>query len=683
MFKLKRRTHPVFIEDDDWTTKSRKPLRLRFILLLLVVLFGGWAWHSSQADALDEFGGGQLLSASPAAGEAQALVNIANKTAIKVSGMVAHVAVEQRFINKQDDWLEAVYVFPLPDKAAVHRMRIKIGDRVISGHIKEKSEAKAIYQQAKAEGKKAALVKQYRPNLFKTTVANIPPGETIVVELDYIEPVDYQHGEFQLRFPLAITPRYLPVVHQADDHQQMETLMMDYLGWSLPQVDSFALKHTATELTVELDMGLALQRINSAYHSIQITPQKNNLYQIKLDQNSALLQQDFVLRWQTQVGQAPEAAIFKERVDGKDFVQLMLLPPPLSASDEYLPREVIYVIDTSGSMQGPSIIQARNSLLLAIDKLNAQDRFNIFSFNNKTSHLFTGAVAANQENLLRAKHYVNNLKADGGTEMMPALRQSLAESFGDERVRQIIFITDGAVSNEAELFKVIHQRLGDSRLFTVGIGAAPNSFFMRKAAQFGRGTFTHIGNVNEVQVSMTQLLNKLNAPVMSDIQVSWPKDSGADQYPQKIPDLYAGEPLQLSAALQQLPREITVSGKQAGKHWEKTLTLAAQANHQGISTLWAREKIQHLLDKKITGWPEQEVRQSVLDIALSHQLMSPYTSFVAVEADLQEPLNTPEMKTIAIPKTSTRAMLSLLWGLGLFGFFLVIKICLSRDEDYE
>ncbi len=680
MYKVKRRTHPVFIEEDDFLAPRPKRLRLRFILLLFFVLLSSWGWHSLRAEDLEEMDGGQLMSAT---GQ-DVFTKIDNKTHIEVSGMVAHIAIEQHFKNNSDKAVEGVYVFPLPDKAAVYRMRITIGERIIHGNVKEKAEAKAIYQKAKASGKKAALVKQYRPNLFKTKVANIPAGETVVVELDYIDPVVYQQGEFQLRVPLSIIPRYSPVVHQADDSLEIETLMMDHFGWSGIDFTHVPASNSNSELSVVLDAGLPLQSIDSDYHAIKVT-NKKTFYTVTLDPNNTLLKNDFVLRWRPQTGQSPRAALFTQTVKGQDYLQMMLLPPQQTATESALPREVIYVIDTSGSMKGPSIIQARESLLMALNQLTDQDSFNILSFNNTTHNLFNSAVPATPNYLSQAKAYVQSLQAGGGTEMMPALQQALYNPSSAEHVRQIIFITDGAVSNEEKLFNAIYQQLGQSRLFTVGIGSAPNSYFMRKAAEFGRGSFTHIGDINEVQQRMSSLLQQINQPLIRDITIEWPVGNAVEYYPEKIPDLYAGDPLVINATIAKLTGLITVRGKQqGGRDWKKTLTLSGNNNHRGIATLWAREKIQHLLDQKIKGRPEQEVRESVLEVALDHQLMSPYTSFVAVEQDLpkaQKPDN--PLRAIPIPKTATAATLSLLWGGGLLLLFGVLVISIRKEQNYE
>jgi Ca-activated chloride channel family protein len=357
---------------------------------------------------------------------------------------------------------------------------------------------------------------------------------------------------------------------------------------------------------------------------------------------------------------------------------------------------MIYIIDTSGSMDGVSIKQARESLLFALDQLEPKDRFNLIAFNSVTAMLFEQAVPASHDNIQLARRAVSRLKSGGGTEMLPALQKALADSAPEGFVRQLVFITDGAVGNETALFETIDKQLGSSRLFTVGIGSAPNSYFMRKAAEFGRGTFTHIGQVSDVQQKMTALFEKLNSPVVTDISVSWPGGQHVESYPSRIPDLYIGEPLLLSIKTPDLRGEIVIKGKTAGNDWKQSIRVDQVQDHSGVATLWAREKIESLLDEKMTGRDPAEVRLDVLDVALTHQLVSPYTSFVAVEQVVSRPqlqglaskpvLNAQPKgqgaQSYAYPQTATHALQSFLWGLLLLLMAVVLKRCMNKEVEY-
>jgi len=345
----------------------------------------------------------------------------------------------------------------------------------------------------------------------------------------------------------------------------------------------------------------------------------------------------------------------------------MVVPPVAGQGNqpqgEPMSREIVFVIDTSGSMDGVSIRQARASLSEALRHLRPQDRFNIIEFNSSYRALYRNPVPASRHHVQRAQEFVRLLNASGGTEMMSALRAALARPAeaefpgGGAALRQVIFITDGAVGNEAQLFEEIAATVGDTRLFTVGIGSAPNSWFMRKAAEFGRGVHKHIGNVDEVRVTMDELFQQLSRPSMVNIQVQWP--GGADAWPQRVPDLYQGQPVSIAVNLgPDMPSgEVRVSGELAGASWQQRIQLSAsdrqaqEGANRGVASIWARRKIGGLLDQQVRGRPEEEVRAEVLPLALSHQLLSPYTSFVAVEEVVTRP---PEAAMDSAPVPNTR-----------------------------
>ena len=358
-----------------------------------------------------------------------------------------------------------------------------------------------------------------------------------------------------------------------------------------------------------------------------------------------------------------------------------MLMPPSGGNAPRLPRETIFVIDTSGSMYGASIVQARRALLFALGRLHPEDSFNVIEFNSTMRQLFSSAHAATPEALEQARAWVGALQANGGTEMLPALRAALADTaHGDEAatVRQVVFITDGCVGNEDQLFAVIRRDLGRSRLFTVGIGSAPNSHFMERAARFGRGTFSYIGSPSEVEERMQDLFTKLEAPVLADIEVRW-DDPAAEAWPQRIPDLYAGEPVVVAARVESDSGEVVVTGHRGVEPLEMRMPLEVAKERAGIARLWARRKIASLMDQRADGVPEDQVRAAVLEVALAHHLVSKYTSLVAVDVTPRRPaadkLNTGAVPTElpagwdrkhvfgSLPQTATRAPLSLALGL--------------------
>jgi Ca-activated chloride channel homolog len=615
------------------------------------------------------------------------------KTEVKmnISGMLARVSLHQRFKNAGSEWAEGIYVFPLPEDAAVDRMRLRIGKRLIEGEIKEKGEAKRIYQQAKRDGKKASLLRQERPNIFTTKVANIGPGEEVVVEIEYQQSLRYDQGAFAIRFPLVVAPRYIPGKPLGSDE---DVTGFQASGWArdtsqVPDaskitpavVDPSAGKINPVSIEVNLNAGFPLERITSSYHKMDSSEDRQGVHHLTLHDGSVPADRDFELTWVPSSGNAPQAALFRQNWSGADYALIMLMPPTKSTGATRIPREVVYVIDTSGSMHGESIAQARSALRLALRKLQPQDRFNVIQFNSTTSALFAGSVAANSQNIQRALNYVSGLEAEGGTEMLSALQLALRDTAPKGMLRQVIFLTDGSVGNEEQLFNAIQKQLGDSRLFTVGIGSAPNSFFMTRAAQFGRGTFTYIGNVKEVQQKMAVLFSKLESPALTDISVQLPDHSKVEIWPKRIPDLYLGEPLLLALRMEQKLPELQLSGTIDGQSWKRKIKLDGGAESLGVHLLWARRKIADLMDEKARGKPEAEVRTAVLDVALTHKLVSKYTSLVAVDKtpsrpqdkklqQKQIPTNLPKGMSAekvfgSLPQSATPAPLNLL--LGLFG----------------
>jgi len=283
-----------------------------------------------------------------------------------------------------------------------------------------------------------------------------------------------------------------------------------------------------------------------------------------------------------------------------------------------VPREVIFVIDVSGSMHGASIDQARAALGLALARLGPADSFNVIRFNHLTDSLFASAQRATPPNLQAADRYVGALRAEGGTEMLPALLRALDGQQGRGRLRQVVFLTDGAVGNEEQLFTAIRDRLGQSRLFTIGIGSAPNSHFMREAARLGRGTFTYIGSPDEVQAKMVALFHKLESPALTDVRLELPGVADAEVLPAEIPDLYLGEPIMVALRAGALPARVVLRGRFGTEPWELELSLHEAADGAGLSVHWARAKIAALLDMRRGGSHEDDVRHAVIDVALGH-----------------------------------------------------------------
>jgi Ca-activated chloride channel family protein len=364
---------------------------------------------------------------------------------------------------------------------------------------------------------------------------------------------------------------------------------------------------------------------------VRVAPPPADLYVVDTVAPRVPMDRDVVLAWRPQVGVAPAIAALTETIDVTTYALLMILPSAAAHTSRSQPREQIFVIDSSGSMGGQSIVQAKAALKDALGRLGGGDRFNIVDFDSTTSTLYAAPQPFTSATHAQALAFVDGLVADGGTEIARAIAVALAQPATAGYLRQVIFITDGAVAAETSVFAEIERSLRDARLFTIGIGSAPNSYFMRKAAQFGRGTYTHIAEIGAVSEKMTALFAKLEHVALSDVVVDWPE--AVELYPPAVPDVYAGEPLVLAASFPALPDQpllVTAFGQAAGLPWRQTVG-GVPSELPGISTLWARRKIEHLIDSRVTGSDENLIRKLVVDTALEHHLVSPYTSLVAVD----------------------------------------------------
>jgi Ca-activated chloride channel homolog len=550
---------------------------------------------------------------------------------MRITGPVVRVTVRQTFTNPATEWAEGVYGFPLPETAAVDHLTMHVGDRVIEGQIQERVAAKAAYEQAKAQGQRASLVEQERPNIFTTSVANMPPGAAIAVEIQYQHTVLYDAGRFHVRFPMVVGPRYIPAPEADGACGVDEDSEEDAARITPPVQHPSGGPLNPVTLRITLDPGLPVRDIESPYHPVHVASLAGGAHEITLAEGTVPADRDFELAWRAVDGAAPSAVLLTEPHGPDLYALLMVVPPAPAARQGRVTREVIFVLDNSGSMHGASIEQAKAALKLALARLGTNDTFNVIRFNHTTSSLFLQAREASPANRAAAARWVDAIHADGGTIMLPALQQALDGVAAPGRLRQVIFLTDGAVGNEAQLFAEIRARLGESRLFTIGIGSAPNSHFMREAARLGRGTFTYIGSPTEVQEKMTALFRKLETPALADLHLELPGVTAADVLPAPIPDLYAGEPLTVALKTTTLPTRAVLRGRFGMTPWEHDVPLHQAEPGAGLAVHWARATIDALLDTRSAGAAEEDVRTAVVGVALRHHLVSRYTSLIAVD----------------------------------------------------
>ncbi len=533
---------------------------------------------------------------------------------IKVTGIIARAKVTQIFKNVSAEWVEGIYIFPLPEDAAVDSLRMKVGNRVIRGAIQEKEEARKNYEVAKQNGVRASLVEQQAANVFTTSVANVGPGETVEVSIELQQVVKWEQGHFGLRFPM--------VVAQHPNAKQNP---------APPRLPAGAAPINPFAFHADLYPGLPLAKIASSSHAITVEEGKGFRYAVDLAKGVEPADSDLVLEWTPAVGREPRAVYYSEEVDGERYSLLMVMPPDASdAVASRLPRETIFVIDNSGSMSGAKLEQARRALLLGLSKLQPMDWFNVIRFSSTATAVFPKSVPASSDAVEKARSWVAGLGIEGGTNMLPAMEIAFRNPPPPGLVPQVIFATDGQLEDEPQVVKFLGAHLGDRRLFPVAIGTDPNAHLLGQLAAMGRGSFTAITDTAKVATAMGGLFSQLESPMLQGIDVQW-SDPAAEAWPARIPDLYLGEPLVVTARSSAGAGPVNVSGSRGGSSWQDSFPAASDLKGAGIDKLWARKKIAALTDSLLEGASPAEVRRAIAELGLRHHLVTDYTSLVAVD----------------------------------------------------
>jgi len=537
---------------------------------------------------------------------------------LDVNGLLADMILSQQFTNTSNEWMEGVYLFPLPIDAAVHGMTIQVGDRTIVGEIKTKQAAKKNYQQAKENGQVATLVEQQRPNMFTAKVANIAPGDLVSVRLEIMLPVRFQDNRFNVLLPTTYTPRY----GAADEHEAAKI--------TGPVLHADQLSDPTLTLMARIRPLDSIESVTSSTHDIE-----HNGTAIALP--DAAMDRDVVLSWPASSTQTALGNVYTTEFGGERYMQVMVPPPTDTTNIARANRELILIIDKSGSMAGDPIRAAKRAVLRALDGLEDTDYFNIIAFDNNAVSLANEALVADAGNIANATRFIRKLTADGGTEMHEALSFALRTDDPD-RLRQLVFVTDGSVGYEDELLKIIKKTIGNNRLFTVGIGSAPNRFFLDKAAEAGRGTSLSIMNIGQVQEQMDALLTKLEHPVLTQFELSFVGGSG-EFYPSPVPDLYQDQPLMLVAKIDESVSGLNLQANQAGEQWQQSFAVPVTADStvSSIARHWARKKITNLEDNQRYN-NNVSNQAEITKTALAFSLVSQYTSFIGVEQHVVRPV---------------------------------------------
>ena len=554
----------------------------------------------------------------------------------EVSGFLSRVTVTQDFENTIENKIEAIYKFPLPQAAAVDDLTMLIGDRTVTGKIMRREEAKKAYDEAKQVGRVASLLNQERPNIFTQQVANIMPGQRIRIIISYVETLKYEDGSYEWSFPMVVAKRYTPA---ADPRQEAPAADADQNA--SPINPTYARPGTRAghdiSLEIDLDAGVPIVGVNSESHETEVQQINERRAVVRLKDRTTIPNKDFLLKYRVAAGTINDA-VLAHRSERGGFFTLILQPPQRVAAEDVMPKELIFVLDTSGSMEGFPIRKAIETMDLALNNLYPHDTFNLITFAGETSILFEQPVLATPENLHRAKKFLASRKSDGGTEMMNAIKAALQPSESHDHVRIVCFMTDGQVGNDFEILAEV-QKHPNARVFAMGFSSSPNRYLLDKMAEYGLGEVDYVSEAGDTSAVARRFNERVRNPLLTDISIEWSNLPVAEVYPKRIPDLFDVKPVILSGRYNGGGKgTIRLKGKVAGHDFVRDIPVEwpeAEADHDVLATLWGRRKIDDLMSEEIAGIGDQTVRtqkrEEIVQVGLNFRLMTQYTSFIAID----------------------------------------------------
>jgi Ca-activated chloride channel family protein len=565
-------------------------------------------------------------------------------TAVKtdIQGQVISTEVTQRFENKFAEAIEAVYVFPLPNDAAVDDMEMHIGDRVVRAEVRTREAARAAYDAARQQGQRAALLEQERPNIFTFSVANIDPGKAIEVKVHYFQVAHYDHGTYEMAFPMVVGPRYVPGqpllgapsgagphvdTNQVPDASRISTT------YATPAMRS---GHSIT-LALRLDAGSELESVESPTHAIGINRPSTASAQITLSDKAEIPNRDFVLRWRL-VAPEMKPSFFAYRPDpAQDGYFVLLMEPRHDAPvTEIAPREIFFLLDTSGSMQGPPIRTAIAAVRKALETLHPSDSFQIIDFADSASSFAPLPLANSPENVKKAHLYLDRLVASGGTNQLAGIHAALTAPGDSQRIRYVVFMTDGYIGNEAQVLERTRTELGSARVFGFGIGGSVNRYLLDEVSIAGRGSAEYIKAGEDPNAIIGRFYQRIGKPYLTDIDIDWGSAGVSEVYPSPLPDLSAFQPLVLHGRFKGTgPATLEIKGRVGMRPFSRKLNVtlpSTEARGSAVGRLWAREKISSLTRAMHREGSNPDLPAAITKLGLEHHLVTAYTSLVAIDA---------------------------------------------------
>ena len=538
---------------------------------------------------------------------------------VEISGFVARVRVVQDFENNFTEPVEAIYRFPLSHTGAVDGMSITVGERIVRGKMLKRDEAKKVYDAAKSEGKTAGLLDQERPNIFTQAVANILPGESVRIEITYVEVLRYEDGTYEFVFPMTVGPRYTRAV--SGDAQKI-----------IAPIAETRAGHDVS-INVSLNAGIPVEDIRSPSHQISGASLSEKSAKLALRSEKVIPNKDFILRYDV-TGERVEDGLIAHRGRRGGFFTLILQPPDKIYAEDRTPKEIVFVLDTSGSMQGIPIEKAKEAMKLSIDGLFPDDTFNLITFSGDTHILFDGPAPATQANIEYAQSFLESRSGSGGTEMIKAVKAALDPSDSKEHLRIVCFMTDGMVGNDDEILTEI-GRHPNARVYSFGIGSSVNRSLLAKMAEIGKGEVEFVGLNDDGSAAAKRFFERVRSPLLTDLSIEWNGLPVSDVYPAKIGDLFSSKPVVLKGRYSGAAKgKVTLKGRLAGAPYEREIAIAlpeVEPANSVLASLWARQRIDELSAEALKSKEAAKLNKQITELGLEFGLMTQFTSFVAVE----------------------------------------------------
>lgn len=560
-----------------------------------------------------------------------------------VSGYVSRVCVKQQFHNPYKEKIEAVYTFPLPQDAAVDEMTMQVGNRLIKGSIKLKEQARRTYEDARSQGHVASLLDQERPNIFTQAVANIEPGQNIDIEIKYVNLLKYENGAYAFVFPTVVGPRFIPgrgVGRSGNGIASDTEIVPDASKVSPPTAAPGERAGHDISISLDIDACVPIQSISSKLHDVDIQKTQANRALVKLKGKDKIPNKDFVLSWNL-AQESLSSGYLAHKVGDEGFFSLMLVPPKKVSSETAQPKEMVFLIDCSGSQHGKPIEKAKETMRYIMEHMNPQDSFQLVSFNNGCTIFPDKPEIASRSLLDRSLSVLNELQAQGGTWMAPAVERVCRMPRVDHRLRIVTFMTDGYVGNDFEVLSLIRKFRNDSRWFSFGTGNSVNRFLIDGIASEGGGEADYVLLNSSADEVGKKFYDRIKSPVLTDIKLSFEGVEVKDIYPKEVSDLWAQRPLYFTGRYTKAGKgKVVLSGFAGGKPYKQELAIVLpeeEKANDAIPSVWARAKVERLMREDWQGLQlgsfQPELKEDIVKTALKYHLMSQFTSFVAVEED--------------------------------------------------